>query len=196
MLSGRSKLITCRLYYFRFSPFQFYVFLPPSSFFAIFEVLILSMKQRIYIDTSVVGGYFDEEFKEATTKLFDRLRNNEIKFVISDLLDLELLNAPLQVKEHLLQFSADKFERVELTEEAVLLADKYIEEKVVGKTSLEDCRHIALATVNKVDVLASWNFKHIVNLDRIKGYNSVNLRLGYSIIEIRSPKDLVKYEDD
>jgi len=112
------------------------------------------------------------------------------------LLDLELLNAPLQVKEHLLQFSADKFERVELTEEAVLLADKYIEEKVVGKTSLEDCRHIALATVNKVDVLASWNFKHIVNLDRIKGYNSVNLRLGYSIIEIRSPKDLVKYEDD
>ncbi len=112
------------------------------------------------------------------------------------MLDLELLNAPLQVKEHLLQFSADKFERVELTEEAVLLADKYIEEKVVGKTSLEDCRHIALATVNKVDVLASWNFKHIVNLDRIKGYNSVNLRLGYSIIEIRSPKDLVKYEDD
>jgi predicted nucleic acid-binding protein len=154
------------------------------------------MKQRIYIDTSVVGGYFDDEFKEATIKLFDRLEKNEIKFVVSDLLDLELLNAPQQVKEHLFQYSADKFERIELTEEAVQLADNYISEKVVGKTSLEDCRHIALATINKVDVLASWNFKHIVNLDRIKGYNSVNLRLGYSIIEIRSPKDLVKYEDD
>lgn len=55
------------------------------------------MKQRIYIDTSLVGGYFDDEFKEATTKLFDRLDKNEIVFVVSDLLDLELLNAPQQV---------------------------------------------------------------------------------------------------
>ena len=154
------------------------------------------MRQRIYIDTSIVGGYFDEEFKEATIKLFERLENNEIIFVVSDLLDLELLNAPTQVREHLQKYSSDKFQRVELTEEAVKLADSYITERVVGKTSLEDCRHIALATINKVDVLASWNFKHIVNLDRIKGYNSVNLRSGYSIIEIRSPKDLIKYGDD
>ena len=151
------------------------------------------MKQRIYIDTSVVGGYFDEEFKEATYKLFERLENNEILFVISDLLDLELLNAPSHVRDLLLQYTLEKFERVELTEEANQLAEKYIFEKVVGKTSLEDCRHIALATINKVDVLASWNFKHIVNLDRIKGYNSVNLKIGYSMLEIRSPKDLVKY---
>jgi predicted nucleic acid-binding protein len=154
------------------------------------------MKQRIYIDTSIVGGYFDEEFKEATIKLFDRLDNNEIIFVVSDLLDLELIDAPQHVREHILKYAADKFQRVELTEEAVWLANTYIEEKVVGKTSLEDCRHIALATINKVDVLASWNFKHIVNLERIKGYNSVNLRLGYSMIEIRSPKDLVSYEND
>lgn len=154
------------------------------------------MKQRIYIDTSVVGGYFDEEFQDATQKLFERLENDEILFVISDLLDLELINAPQQVREHLLKYSADKFQRVELTEEAIILADTYIQEKIVGKTSLEDCRHIALATIDKVDVLASWNFKHIVNLDRIKGYNSVNLRHGYSMIEIRSPKDLVNYGND
>ena len=154
------------------------------------------MKQKIYIDTSVVGGSFDEEFQEATTKLFDRLNNNEIIFVVSDLLDLELINAPQHVRQLLHNYSADKFQRVDLTEEAIKLADTYISEKVVGKTSMEDCRHIALATIHKVDVLASWNFKHIVNLDRIKGYNSVNMRLGYSIIEIRSPKDLVNYEND
>lgn len=89
-----------------------------------------------------------------------------------------------------------KFERIELTGEAIILADTYIKDNVLGKTSLQDCRHIALATINKVDVLASWNFKHIVNLDRIKGYNSVNLRLGYSMIEIRSAKDLVNYGED
>ncbi len=154
------------------------------------------MKQRIYIDTSVVGGYFDEEFKESTIKLFERIDNYEIIFVVSDLLDLELINAPQQVRNHLLKYSADKFQRVELIEEALKLADTYIDEKVVGRTSLEDCRHIAMATIHKVDVLASWNFKHIVNLDRIKGYNSVNLRLGYSMIEIRSPRDLVNYEKD
>ncbi len=96
----------------------------------------------------------------------------------------------------LYNYSADKFVRIELTEEVNKLADTYILEKVVGRTSLEDCRHIALATINKVDVLASWNFKHIVNLDRIKGYNSVNLRLGYQMIEIRSPKDLINYGND
>jgi predicted nucleic acid-binding protein len=153
------------------------------------------MKQRIYIDTSVVGGYFDEEFSDATQGLFKRFENNEIIFVVSDLLDLELIAAPQNVRDLLHQYSSGKFERIQLTEEAIKLADTYIAEKVVGKTSIEDCRHIALATIHRVDVLASWNFKHIVNLDRIKGYNSVNYRLGYPMIEIRSPKDLLHYED-
>ncbi len=165
-------------------------------FLGIFDKLFYEMKQRIYLDTSVVGGYFDEEFRDATIRLFERLENDEVTFVVSDLLDLELLNAPENVKELLQKYSSDKFERVELTEESIQLADAYVDWKVVGKTSLEDCRHIALATINKVDVLASWNFKHIVNLARIKGYNSINLRLGYAIIEIRSPKDLLNYEDD
>ncbi len=154
------------------------------------------MKQRIYIDTSVVGGYFDEEFKEATLALFERLENNEIIFVVSDLLDLELLNAPERVRNLLQKYPSDKFERIELSKESIKLADEYINEKIVGKTSLEDCRHIALATIHKVDVLASWNFKHIVNLDKIKGYNSTNLKLGYQMVEIRSPKDLRNYENE
>ena len=153
------------------------------------------MKLRIYIDTSVVGGFFDEEFKEPTQRLFKRLESNEVKFVISDLLELELIQAPKFVSELLLKYPRDRFERIELTEETMSLADKYISEKVVGRTSLEDCRHIALATINKVDVLASWNFKHIVNLDRIRGYNSVNLKLGYPTIEIRTPQELVSYGD-
>ena len=154
------------------------------------------MRLRIYIDTSVVGGFFDEEFKGATIRLFERLNNNEIIFVVSDLLDLELINAPQHVREHLRNYSADKFERFEINEDTIKLANAYIDEKVVGKTSLEDCRHIAMATIHKVDVLASWNFKHIVNLDRIKGYNAGNSRLGYSVLEIRSPKDLMNYGND
>jgi predicted nucleic acid-binding protein len=150
----------------------------------------------IYIDTSIVGGYFDDEFLEDTRALFNRLENKEIIFMISSVLRQELQKAPENVRELLSRYDTAYFKYVELIEEAIELADKYIYEKVVGKTSIDDCRHIALATIYKADVLASWNFKHIVNLDRIKGYNGVNLKYGYSMIEIRSPKELLKYDKE
>jgi len=151
------------------------------------------MKQRIYIDTSIVGGFFDTEFEKETKLLFQRLEDKEVVFVISELLREELKEAPEWVRSLLNNYDENFLERVVLTDEARELADKYIGENVVGKTSLNDCRHIALATINKVDVLASWNFKHIVNLARIKGYNAVNLKNGYITLEIRNPKELIDY---
>ena len=150
-------------------------------------------QQRIYIDTSIVGGFFDTVFEKETKLLFKRLENKEIIFVVSDVLFDELENAPSNVKFLLDNYDENSLERVVLTEEARQLADKYIVENVVGSTSLDDCRHIALATINKVDVLVSWNFRHIVNLNRIKGYNAVNLKNGYFTLEIRNPKDIIDY---
>jgi hypothetical protein len=92
--------------------------------------------------------------------------------------------------------SGDTMEYIEIIDEALDLADMYISENVVGTTSREDCIHIALATIFRADVLVSWNFKHIVNLSRIRGYNSVNLKTGYPNIEIRSPLELIEYEDN
>lgn len=152
------------------------------------------MKTRIYIDTSVVGGNFDKEFMEATKLLFDKVINKEVIIVVSELLKAELFGAPYKVKEYLDTLPSEQIEYVELTEEATILAEKYIEEKVVGKTSRADCQHIAIATLNKVDVLVSWNFKHIVNLQRIRGYNSINMREGLHILEIRTPKEIFSYE--
>jgi len=154
------------------------------------------VKQRIYIDTSVVGGFFDEEFEKPTKLLFQKLELQEAVFLISDLLRKELENAPENVRSLLGNYGEECFESVELTEEAKDLANSYIAENVIGKTSLEDCQHIAIATINKADILASWNFKHIVNINRIRGYNSVNLKKGFQTLEIRNPKDLVECEDD
>ena len=136
---------------------------------------------------------FDKEFEKETKMLFQRLENKEVVFVISEVLTGELDNAPERVRTLLDNYNNDYIEKVPLTVEARELANKYIAENVVGKTSLDDCRHIALATINKVDILASWNFKHIVNIIRIKGYNAVNLKNGYQTLEIRNPKDLVYY---
>jgi predicted nucleic acid-binding protein len=151
------------------------------------------MIQRIYIDTSVVGGYFDEEFSIDTIAFFERVIKGELKLIVSDLLEAELLRAPLFVKELLINIDNRHIEKVTLTPEATQLADKYIEAKVVGKTSRADCQHIAMATISKADVLVSWNFKHIVNLDRIRGYNGINYQHGYSMIEIRTPKEIFNY---
>ena len=153
-------------------------------------------KDRIYIDTSIVGGFFDTEFEVETQLLFKRLIDREVIFIISDLLDIELERAPERVKNLLYKYSDDFFERVSLTNEAKELGELYVKENVVGPTSIEDCYHIAIATINNVDVLASWNFKHIVNFTRIKGYNAVNLKNGYNLLEIRNPKDLIEYGNE
>jgi predicted nucleic acid-binding protein len=151
-------------------------------------------KDRIYIDTSVVGGFFDKEFEAETRQLFKRLESKEIIFVISDLLEIELERAPEIVRNLLYQYPYDCFERILFDKEAKDLGEQYIIENVVGRTSIDDCYHIAMATINNVDVLASWNFKHIVNISRIRGYNAVNIRSGYNLLEIRNPKDLINYE--
>jgi predicted nucleic acid-binding protein len=154
------------------------------------------MKQRIYIDTSVFGGFFDEEFAEHTIPLFDRLKNDEFTLLYSTVTEEELESAPQKVKELVKSIKIDNTEFLEASSEAIDLASEYISEKVVGQTSYADCLHIALATINRADFLISWNFKHIVNVQRIRGYNSINIKNGYKQLEIRSPREFEKYEDD
>ena len=154
------------------------------------------MIKRIYVDTSVVGGQFDKEFAAETAPFFDAVVAGKLIVVASDLLEAELLRAPDRVRDFLLTIPTRQVERVRLTQDAAHLADQYILAKVVGQTSRADCQHIAMATLAKVDVLVSWNFKHIVNLDKIRGYNGINYQLGHNMIEIRTPKEIISYDND
>ena len=151
-------------------------------------------KPRLYFDTSVFGGIYDIEFQHETELLFEMVKNGEVTCVYSDLCEFELENAPQKIKEHFLNIDQNQTEFVEITEEINNLAEEYIKEKVVGETSIDDCRHIACATINKVDYLISWNFKHIVNVFRIRGYNAINIKNGHIQLDIRSPKDIITNE--
>ena len=156
---------------------------------------IMSTKiQRIYLDTSVVGGYFDEEFEEDTRVLFDQIRAGTFHVVYSTVTEDELIGAPAKVRDLIPSLPQGTVTSIALTPEAVALADSYLRENVVGPTSRADCFHIALATLSDIDILVSWNFKHIVNVHRIRGYNSVNMKLGYGTLDIRSPKEVI-YND-
>jgi predicted nucleic acid-binding protein len=154
------------------------------------------MQQRFYIDTSVIGGIYDSEFELETTLLFEKVKLGLVICVYSNMTESELNKAPQNVRDFFLSLKDEWKEKVEVTPEVVQLAQSYVDEKVVGETSLDDCIHIAVATVSKVDLLVSWNFKHIVNVYRIRGYNSVNLRLGYTSLNIHSPKEIVGDENE
>ena len=149
------------------------------------------MIQRFYFDTSVIGGVFDTEFEEHSTILMEKVKLGQIKAVIFEVTESELLKARKEIRDFYNSLPKDSIEFVEITKDVVLLADAYIKDKVVGKTNRNDCLHIGIATANKVDILVSWNFRHIVNIYRIRGFNSVNIKLGFPTLEIRSPKDIV-----
>jgi predicted nucleic acid-binding protein len=153
------------------------------------------MTKRIYIDTSVVGGQFDTEFSADTIPFFNAVTKGQFIVIVSDLLEAELLRAPQHVKDFLTTLPIQQIENIRLTPDAAILADQYILAKVVGQTSRADCQHIAMATLAKADVLVSWNFKHIVNLDKIRSYNGINYQLGHSMIEIRTPKEIINYDN-
>lgn len=149
------------------------------------------MKQQIYIDTSVIGGCEDEEFSEWSVQLLEEFRQGLRIAVISNLTRRELEGAPESVKKILLTLPDINVKDVFLKEEAETLARNYIDDGVVSVKHIADAQHIAIASVERVDILVSWNFQHIVNIDRIHAFNSVNLKLGYPLLEIRSPREVV-----
>ena len=147
---------------------------------------------RVYVENSVIGGYFDVEFKEPTRKLFELFRSGVYKPVISSHVIDELEDgAPDMVKDILQTIDC---EIQEITEEMNRLAEKYLEYNIVSENFRSDALHIAIATVLNLNVLVSWNFKHIVNLRRIKMFNAVNLMEGYNTLEIRTPMEVIENE--
>ena len=151
--------------------------------------------KTIYVDTSVFGGKFDSEFELWTELFFKKIFDSDIKILYSDVAESELINAPQKIKKFVKSIPEKNIQRVFLNEESIRLAEKYLKEKVVGESSRADCYHIAIATILKADILVSWNFKHIVNIQRIHGYNAINLFNGYQVLEIRNPREIFYYEN-
>lgn len=147
--------------------------------------------ENVYADTSVIGGCFDVEFKEWSVALFEEFKTGDRNIIVSDLVLAELKKAPSNVHAVLNEVPLQYRQDLQTTDEAIKLAETYLKEGALTNKSYDDALHIAIATVNKVDVLASWNFKHIVNLKRIRLYNSINLRLGYRLMEIRTPREIL-----
>ncbi len=150
-------------------------------------------KIKTYVDTSVFGGVFDQEFKKQSSTFFKQVKNKQFYLVTSAVVQAEIQVAPKEVKECFNEILAYA-EVIEITEEALKLRDAYLASNIVTEKYSNDALHVSLATISRCDVIVSWNFKHIVHFEKIPLYNAVNVLQGYNQISIYSPLEVIRYE--
>jgi predicted nucleic acid-binding protein len=144
----------------------------------------------LYLDTSVIGGYFDPEFMTDTRELWRLREEGRFRFMTSQLVSQEIAAAPDRVR----QLVRDTFETEDVlnrSAEAEELAQKYLRAKVVPLAFDDDARHVAICAIAGIQFLVSWNFKHLANLRREAGFNAVNSLQGYPSLRIVAPTFLI-----
>lgn len=149
---------------------------------------------RIYCDSSVIGGYFDPEFEKESRRFIDAAKNGRIILLLSEVVVEEILHAPENVQNLLASIPGSCIEKVPLSAEIIELRNAYLKAGILSPKWIDDATHVAAATVARADAIASWNFAHIVRLDKMKSYNQVNLINGYGILTIVSPQE-VQYDN-
>lgn len=150
----------------------------------------------IYVDASVVGGCEDEEFAEGSRLLWRCFEHGVYRVALSDLTLAELKGDPSALRRRIEEIPDDVAVMILDSDEAAGLAEEYLRRGIVGPGSRADANHVALATVGGADILVSWNFKHIVNVGRIRRFHAVNLELGYTTPDIRTPLEVLDYEKE
>ncbi len=149
---------------------------------------------KIYADTSVYGGVFDEEFTEASQAFFNLVRNGAYNLCVSEVVHQELSVAPEKVNE-LFQEFLPVAQLLDIGSDALALQQAYIAEGILTEKWYDDALHVALATIAECNIIVSWNFKHIVNCRKIPLFNAVNVLKGYRQIAIYSPLEVINYEE-
>lgn len=152
-------------------------------------------KLRVYLDTSVVGGCFDPEFATWSNALLADFQAERLTPVVSELVAAEVQVAPSQVQEKFDELLSLGAELLRIDRSALDLASEYSRHGILPARFRNDLLHIAIATVANVDVLVSWNFKHIVRLEKIRLYSATNLEAGYKPLEIYSPREVASHEE-
>jgi predicted nucleic acid-binding protein len=144
--------------------------------------------------TPLIGGYHDPEFATESARVIEYLRTGRVTLLLSEVVVQEILKTPVRVQEVLFSIATENVERIELSPEILALRDAYLAADIVAKRWIDDATHVAAATVARADAIVSWNFSHIVRLDKMRAYNHVNLSNGYGILTIITPKE-VRYDE-
>ena len=154
---------------------------------------------RIYLETSVINVLFDEkqkEMKEKTEKFFELAKKRDYTLLVSDLVYTEIQRAPLEKRQKIKKILSDlRPERLDTTNEVLDLSNEYVKANLIPKSYRADAIHIAIAVTYEVDIIVSWNLRHIVRLKTIMGVNEINKKLEYPFILIVTPEEVIEWED-
>jgi len=156
-------------------------------------------KQKIYLETTLFNFYFDmdREAHAATVKLFNEIAAGKYNAFTSTYVTDELENAPQEKSEKMIglitQYSISVLAP---NDETKRVADLYTNEGIIPQKYLTDGLHIAIATVNDLDMIISMNFQHIVKRKTKIGTGNINALNGYRAVEICSPMEVVEDEND
>ena len=153
------------------------------------------MNIRVYADTSIFGGIYDDDFQEVSEEFFEEVKKNRFTLITSAVVRAEIEPAPEKIKiffNDLIEIA----EIVDVSKEALDLRNAYLKAGILTSKYSDDALHVSLASVSNCSLIVSWNFKHIVHFEKIPLYNAVNILNGYSEIKIFSPLEVIKYEED
>lgn len=156
-------------------------------------------KLRVYLDTSVIS-YLEQidspEKMEQTRKVWEILKTGKYEVVISDLVLAEI-NECIEPKRSILKeyLAQINYQRVLIIEETEEIANEIINEGILKPKSFDDCLHIASAILNDCNIILSWNFKHMVNVDTINGIRKITFAKRYNNIDIYAPYVLLNEKD-
>lgn len=156
-------------------------------------------KLKIYLDTSVISHLKADDVPDRmakTLEFWNYLAKGDYDSYISELVIAEVNNCP-EPKKSFLESKMQQvpFIALEIDNEVITLAEKYMEENLFPKRYRDDAIHIALASVYGCNVVVSWNFKHMVKIKTILGVNGVNKLMGYADIQIVTPEIIVGEEE-
>ncbi len=150
------------------------------------------IKPKVYLDTTVPSAYHDDRTpdRQRLTKPCWTERLPDFECVISTIVPIEINDTPDAERRDNIEGLIDDFEVLEFGEEAYELAQEYVERGIFPEKYTSDANHVAIAVVHGIGYFASWNFKHLVNVNTRREDNLVNALLGYQQIEIIAPPEL------
>lgn len=156
-------------------------------------------KDRIYLDTSVLGAIYDTEDPsriENTEQLLARLSSDEgYESFISNILIEEIERAPSDIKDGLKEKIQEmNVEIIYESDECIELVEEYLRQEVIPLKYRDDARHIAVAVFNHIDYIITWNCKHMANIRNKRLINGINMMLGYPQIDIVTPMEVIGNE--
>ena len=150
-------------------------------------------KLKVYLDTTIFNFVFADDTpkeRDLTRKFFEYIEKYDV--FISDIVVEEIAKCSSPKREKMYDL-IDQYdiEELNMDEETRQLAIKYIQQGIIPLKYQDDALHIAIASVNQMDVILSWNFEHIVKLKTKREVVGVNILMGYGAIDISSPLEVV-----